>query len=71
MVYQSSFPLTNFHFYLCIGGGDGGVLREVARYQGVEKIVMCEIDEMVVNVSKQYFEKSTATAYDDPRLTLR
>jgi len=56
---------------LIIGGGDGGVLREVARYQGVEKIVMCEIDEMVVNVSKQYFEKSTATAYDDPRLTLR
>ena len=46
-------------------------MREVARYQGVEKIVMCEIDEMVVNVSKQYFEKSTATAYDDPRLTLR
>jgi len=56
---------------LIIGGGDGGVLREVARHPGVQEIVMCEIDEMVVNVSKQFFAESTASAYNDPRLTLR
>ena len=36
---------------LVIGGGDGGVLREVARHSSVEQIDMCEIDKMVVDVS--------------------
>lgn len=34
-----------------MGGGDGGVLREVARHSGVEAIHMCEIDSMVCEVS--------------------
>ena len=37
---------------LVIGGGDGGVLREVSRYSSVEVIDICEIDAMVVDVSK-------------------
>jgi len=56
---------------LIIGGGDGGVLREVARHPGVETITMCEIDKMVVDVAKEYFRESTATAFDDPRLNLQ
>jgi len=56
---------------LIIGGGDGGVLREVCRHESVESVVMCEIDEMVVELSKKYFSTSTATAYSDPRLTLK
>ena len=32
---------------LIIGGGDGGVLREVAKHPGVEAIHMCEIDRQV------------------------
>ena len=56
---------------LIIGGGDGGVLREVARHPGVQQIVMCEIDKMVVDVSKKFFAESTASAYNDPRLTLK
>jgi len=39
---------------LVIGGGDGGVLREVARYSSVEKIDICEIDKMVVEVSNSH-----------------
>merc|ERR1712117_466621 len=56
---------------LIIGGGDGGVLREVARHESVENIVMCEIDKMVVDVAKEYFTNTTATAFSDPRLTLK
>nr|DAD30979.1 TPA_asm: hypothetical protein HUJ06_009830 [Nelumbo nucifera] len=37
---------------LVIGGGDGGVLREVSRHSSVEQIDICEIDKMVVDVSK-------------------
>jgi spermidine synthase len=35
---------------LVIGGGDGGVLREVSRHSTVEQIDICEIDKMVVDV---------------------
>jgi len=55
---------------LIIGGGDGGVLREVAKHSCVEEIHMCEIDEQVVNVSKKFFPETLAQAYGDPRLKL-
>ena len=55
---------------LVIGGGDGGVLREVAKHPGVEEIVECEIDEGVINVSKKYLP-SLAKGYDDPRVTVK
>ena len=55
---------------LVIGGGDGGVLREVARHKGVEEIVECEIDEGVIKVSKKYLP-SLAKGYDDPRVTVK
>lgn len=31
---------------LIIGGGDGGVLREVVKNSLVESVVLCEIDEV-------------------------
>ena len=31
---------------LIIGGGDGGVLREVVKHSSVESVVQCEIDEV-------------------------
>lgn len=30
---------------LVIGGGDGGVVREVLKHDTVEHIVLCDIDE--------------------------
>ncbi|ODQ78495.1 hypothetical protein BABINDRAFT_162703 [Babjeviella inositovora NRRL Y-12698] len=39
---------------LVIGGGDGGVLREVVKHDCVEEAVLCDIDEAVIRVSKQY-----------------
>lgn len=35
---------------LIIGGGDGGVLREVVKHPGVTEIHMCEIDQQVTTV---------------------
>ncbi|XP_077216767.1 spermidine synthase 1 [Tasmannia lanceolata] len=54
---------------LVIGGGDGGVLREVSRHSSVEHIDICEIDGMVVDVSKQFFP-DLAIGYEDPRVSL-
>jgi len=54
---------------LVIGGGDGGVLREIAKHRGVEKIVICEIDKMVIETSKKYLPHM-AVGYEDPRVQL-
>ncbi len=54
---------------LVIGGGDGGSIREVLRHPEVEKVVMVEIDALVVEVCKKYLRK-IGTAWDDPRLEL-
>ena len=39
---------------LVIGGGDGGVLREVVKHPSVEKAILCDIDEAVIRLSKKY-----------------
>ncbi|PIA40468.1 hypothetical protein AQUCO_02500280v1 [Aquilegia coerulea] len=54
---------------LVIGGGDGGVLREVSRHSSVEQIDICEIDGMVIDVSKKFFP-DLAVGYEDPRVSL-
>ncbi|CAN0857350.1 Spermidine synthase 1 [Linum grandiflorum] len=54
---------------LVIGGGDGGVIREVSRHSSVQQIDMCEIDSMVVDVSKKYFP-DVAVGFQDPRVNL-
>ncbi|MCJ1320883.1 putrescine aminopropyltransferase [Xylographa vitiligo] len=39
---------------LVIGGGDGGVLREVVKHSTVESAILCDIDEAVIRLSKKY-----------------
>lgn len=55
---------------LIIGGGDGGMLREVAKHRGVEQITMVEIDATVVEMCKQFLPNHSRGAFDDPRLNL-
>jgi spermidine synthase len=31
---------------LVIGGGDGGVLREVVKHESVKEAILCDIDEV-------------------------
>ena len=54
---------------LVIGAGDGGVLRELAKYSQIQQIHVVEIDERVVEVCKKYLEK-TACGFADPRIQL-
>lgn len=55
---------------LIIGGGDGGVLREALRHEGVEKAVMVEIDGGVVEACRKYMPSLSAGAFEDPRTEL-
>lgn len=54
---------------LVIGGGDGGVLREVGRHDCVKKMDFCEIDEDVIRVAREFLP-GTACGFDDPRVNV-
>ncbi|MEG0382399.1 MAG: polyamine aminopropyltransferase [Christensenella sp.] len=54
---------------LIIGGGDGGAVRELTRYAGIEHIDMVEIDKVVVDLCKKHLPQ-TACKLEEPRVTL-
>ncbi len=54
---------------LVIGGGDGGTVRELLKHDHVEEVIMVEIDEKVVEASKQHLP-TLSQAFGDPRLHL-
>ncbi|KAK8089911.1 spermidine synthase [Apiospora hydei] len=51
---------------LVIGGGDGGVLREVVKHECVEEATLCDIDEAVIRLSKEYLP-GMAEGYKHPK----
>ena len=52
---------------LIVGGGDGGVVREVSKHPSVEEIHLCDIDERVIEISKEYLP-FMSVGFSDPRL---
>jgi len=55
---------------LIIGGGDGGILREVLRYKSIEKATIVEIDPLVIEFCKEYLPDISKGAFDDDRTDL-
>ncbi|MFN3625908.1 MAG: polyamine aminopropyltransferase [Hyphomicrobium sp.] len=52
---------------LVVGGGDGGVLREVLKHPSVEKAMLCEIDREVIDTALKYYPEIPGNAFDDER----
>ena len=55
---------------LIIGGGDGGILREVLKHNLVESVTQVEIDRAVIDLCVEYFPNHSRGAFNDPRLNL-
>tara|TARA_B100001989_G_scaffold251613_1_gene231229 strand:+ start:199 stop:1119 length:921 start_codon:yes stop_codon:yes gene_type:complete len=57
---------------LIIGGGDGGILREVLRHNSVKKAVMAEIDQMVIDACTRHMPEinNGGKVYEDPKAEL-
>jgi spermidine synthase len=55
---------------LIIGGGDGGVAREVLRHPGVKRVTMAEIDKVVVDACREHLPSISEGVWDDPRFEL-
>ena len=54
---------------LVIGGGDGGVARELSYYEEIEEIDVVEPDELFVEVCKKYFPDN-AKGLEDERVKI-
>lgn len=52
---------------LVIGGGDGGVLRELAKHDSLEEIVICELDKAVPAASKRWLPEM-GRGFEDERV---
>jgi len=52
------------------GGGEGATAREVLRHNTVERLVMVDIDDVVVEVCKEHLPEWVGGCYDDPRMKL-
>ncbi|MCL6268997.1 polyamine aminopropyltransferase [Sansalvadorimonas sp. 2012CJ34-2] len=60
----------NVKSVLIIGGGDGGILREVCRHQCIEEITQVEIDHKVIDMCREFLPGHSNGAFDDPRANI-
>ena len=52
------------------GGGEGSTVREVLRYPSVEKVVMIDIDQEVVDICRRFLPSMHQGAFEDSRVEL-
>lgn len=70
IVHVPMLAVENPKRVLIVGGGDGGSLRQVLRYKSVQEVVTCELDQRVVDLSRQHFSASLGDPWADSRSTL-
>ena len=68
MTHPAALAHPNPESILVIGGGDGGSTEELLKHPSVKRIVMAELDPVVIDVSKQWLGAIHKGAFNDPRL---
>ncbi len=56
---------------LVVGGGDGGVLRELVKHRSLQEIDLVDIDKGVIEASRKYLPELSDGAFDDPRVNVK
>ncbi|SNX55408.1 polyamine aminopropyltransferase [Thermoanaerobacterium sp. RBIITD] len=69
IVHVPLFTHKNPKSVLIVGGGDGGAIKEILKHKTVERIVLAEIDERVVENSKKYLP-SISYGLDDEKVEI-
>ncbi len=70
MTHVPMFAHGNAKKVLIIGGGDGGILREVLKHPEVESVTQVEIDQQVIDMCVEYLPNHSAGAYDNPKANI-
>jgi spermidine synthase len=69
LVHPALCSRENVRRVLVVGGGDGGALRH-ALMHAADEVVMCEIDDAVVRVSREHMPAIGGRSFDDARTKL-
>lgn len=64
MAHVPLFALANPERVLVVGGGDGGVLREVLKHPSITKATLCEIDRTVIDTALKYYPEIPGDVFD-------
>jgi spermidine synthase len=70
MVHVPLLAHGNAKKILVLGGGDGGIIREVLRHKNVQEVTLVEIDPAVVAFSKKYLPEISKGAFEEERVRL-
>ncbi|WP_017328028.1 hypothetical protein [Synechococcus sp. PCC 7336] len=68
LVHPAAVACQTLRNVLILGGGEGATVREVLRWQSVERVAMVDIDGEVVDACRTYLPEMHANAWDDPRV---
>ncbi len=71
MTHPAALAHPNPESILVIGGGDGGSSEELLKHPSVKRIVMAELDPVVIDISKKWLGSIHKGAFDDPRLEVK
>ncbi len=55
---------------LIIGGGDGGCLKQLIKFNNIKKITLVEIDKEIIKCSKKYLYKIHNNSFNDKRIKI-
>lgn len=69
LVHPAMAVHPNVKRVLVVGAGDGGAIRELSHYPGIESIDVVEIDGMLIDACREHLP-STAIGFADPRVTI-
>ena len=56
---------------LIVGGGDGGSTEEMLKHPSVERVVLAELDDGVIDMAKKYFADVHRNVFTNPKLEVR
>ncbi|MFP3492316.1 MAG: polyamine aminopropyltransferase, partial [Vulcanisaeta sp.] len=70
LVHPAMITHPNPKKVLILGGGEGATAREVLKHRSVEEVVMVDIDEDVIKISKEYLPEMNQGVFENPKLKL-
>lgn len=56
---------------LIVGGGDGGSSEEILKHATVERVVLAELDQGVIDIAKKHFRSVHHDVFANPKLDVR
>src|SRR5690606_38822792 len=71
MVHPAALAHAGPKTALVLGGGDGGSSEELLKHPTMERVVMAELDEAVIDIAKTHLQNVHRGVFNDPRLDVR